>query len=149
MCSNSLLHNFVTVFAVYIGTRLRREIIHTNAIQWGAIMRMIFVFLILLVSVQAAPWFDWFGGSPAYRERKREERPQRQGKGGAERWKEICKVINPNGFAYPGSFPYPAAPVCPFYDWRRNHFRDKSWSLKKFLPYFCSLINFVKKNLRC
>lgn len=64
----------------------------------------------MIVCVLSAPWLDLLFGEPYYRSEGR----HRQGKSGGERWKEICRTINPDGFAYPGRVPYPSAPVCPW-----------------------------------
>lgn len=83
-------------------------------------MKPVFLLLLLLLvgSAICAPWIDlWFpsydGRNSGYNANGRN--PQyRQGRGGKERWKQICRTINPDPYAYAGRVPYPAAPVCPW-----------------------------------
>ena len=74
-------------------------------------MKVILILLLLITCVLGAPWLDlFFGRNPYYGNEGR----HRQGKNGKERWKEICRTINTDGFAFPGQVPYPAAPACPW-----------------------------------
>ena len=82
-------------------------------------MKVLVAFLLLIVAVSAAPWLNiLFGGQPGYNYRipeyKNQQFERRQGKGGKERWKEICRTINADPYAFPGRAPYPAGPVCPW-----------------------------------
>lgn len=82
-------------------------------------MRVILVFLLIINIAFAAPWVDIVFGNSGYNyqgyQRNQPYRQQRrQGKGGKERWKEICRTINPDPFAFPGRAPYPAPPACPW-----------------------------------
>lgn len=82
-------------------------------------MKILLTFLFLFTTVLAAPWLEiLFGGQPPYNyptpNDKSQQLRRRQGKGGKERWKEICRTINPDPYASAGRVPYPAAPVCPW-----------------------------------
>lgn len=82
-------------------------------------MKILFLFLLLIVVGSAAPWFELlFGGQPDYNYQipsyNNQQYRRREGKGGKERWKSICRTINPDPYAFPGRVPYPSAPVCPW-----------------------------------
>ncbi|KAK2587143.1 hypothetical protein KPH14_002901 [Odynerus spinipes] len=82
-------------------------------------MKTLFLFFLLIGNVLCAPWLDILLGQGSYGDQRsnnylNQRYRQRQGRGGKERWKEICRTINPNPFAFPGRVPYPAAPVCPW-----------------------------------
>lgn len=81
-------------------------------------MKTIILVLLLVACVSCAPWLDLFlGRQPTYNRQgpaHYEGRRHRQGKSGSERWKEICRTINVDNYAFPGRAPYPAAPVCPW-----------------------------------
>lgn len=55
-------------------------------------------------------WWNVFNG-PEVSQRPQNERTGRSGK---DRYKALCKVINPDPYAFPGKIPYPAAPLCPY-----------------------------------
>jgi hypothetical protein len=66
------------------------------------------VVLAVLMAAQAAPWLNWLtpntnrhklGGS---------------GRSGRDRFRSICRTINPDNYAFPGRVPYPSAPLCPY-----------------------------------
>lgn len=83
-------------------------------------MKILFILLLLIAAGSAAPWVEiLFGKQPDYDYQlppsyKNQQYRRRQGKAGKERWKEICRTINPNPYAFPGQVPYPSAPVCPW-----------------------------------
>lgn len=86
-------------------------------------MKLIFLLLLLISSSFCVPWLNlWFPRQSSYDNRNIEYangqdgpyQQYRQGRGGKERWKQICKTINPDSYAFPGRVPYPAAPVCPW-----------------------------------
>lgn len=83
-------------------------------------MKTFFLLFLLIGSVFGAPWLDiLLGGEKSYGNQRsdyylNQRYRQRQGRGGKERWKEICRTINVDPYAYPGRVPYPAAPVCPW-----------------------------------
>ena len=82
-------------------------------------MKLILLLLLLVGSAICAPWFDlWF---PSYGSRNSgynangRNQQYREGRGGGkERWKQICRTVNPDPYAFAGRAPYPAAPVCPW-----------------------------------
>jgi len=81
-------------------------------------MKLIILLLLLVSSVFCIPWLDlWFPQQYSYNNQNTgyyTNGPYRQSRGGKERWKQICKTINPDAYAFPGRVPYPAAPVCPW-----------------------------------
>jgi len=76
-------------------------------------MKLIILLLLLVSSASCIPWLDlWFPQQSTYDNRNtgyHANRAYRQGRGGKERWKQICRTINPDSYAYPGR-----APVCPW-----------------------------------
>lgn len=79
-------------------------------------MKILFAFLLLIATVFAAPWLEiLFGDQLGYNyDYRNQPYRRRQGKGGKERWKEICRTINVDPYAFPGRAPYPSGPVCPW-----------------------------------
>lgn len=81
-------------------------------------MKLIILLLLLVSSAFCIPWFDlWFPQQSSYDNRNigyYANGPYRQGRDGKERWKQICRTINPDPYAFPGRVPYPAAPICPW-----------------------------------
>ena len=60
-------------------------------------------------SYQQPDYYSGYGGS-SYTARPRAKPTTRQGR----TYKDICRVVNPNQFAFPNRVPYPAAPYCPY-----------------------------------
>lgn len=83
-------------------------------------MKLIILLLLLVSSVVCVPWLDlWFPQQFSYSNRNTGYYANipsyRQSRGGGkERWKQICRTINPDAYAFPGRVPYPAAPACPW-----------------------------------
>jgi len=83
-------------------------------------MKLIFLLLLIVSSAFCMPWLDLWFPQQSYRSRNIRYyengpyRQYRQGRGGKERWKQICKTINVDPYAFPGRVPYPAAPICPW-----------------------------------
>lgn len=81
-------------------------------------MKLIILLLLLVSSAFCIPWLDlWFPQQSSYNNQNTgyyANVPYRQSRGGKERWKQICRTINPDSYAFPGRVPYPAAPVCPW-----------------------------------
>lgn len=81
-------------------------------------MKLIILLLLLVSSAFCIPWLDlWFPQQSSYDNQNTgyyANAPYRQSRGGKERWKQICRTINPDSYAFPGRVPYPAAPVCPW-----------------------------------
>lgn len=83
-------------------------------------MKTFFLFFLLIGNVICAPWLDLlFGEQQTYPDHRsdyylNQRYKQRQGRGGKERWKQICRTINGDPYTFPGQVPYPAAPVCPW-----------------------------------
>lgn len=79
-------------------------------------MKTLILLLLLVNSAFCISWLDlWF--PQQYDNRNTgyyANGPYRQGRGGKERWKQICRTINSDVYAFPGRVPYPAAPVCPW-----------------------------------
>lgn len=40
------------------------------------------------------------------------QQPKRRTTKAGRSYKDICRVVNPNPYAFPGKFPYPAVPIC-------------------------------------
>lgn len=81
-------------------------------------MKILFLFLLFIITGYAAPWFEiLFGKQQDYTYQplsyKNQQSRRQQGKRGGERWKEICRTINPDPYAFPGRIPYPSVPICP------------------------------------
>lgn len=76
-------------------------------------MKILFIFFLAIGMVFGGPWLDrllemqFSLSNPSYKNYDRA--PRRQAKGGKERWKEICRVVNPDSYAFPGR-----APMCPY-----------------------------------
>lgn len=68
----------------------------------------VIILVIIMVKIDAAPWFNWFSGDHSIRT------GYRNPKSGKERYKQLCRVLNPDNYAFPGRIPYPAAPLCPY-----------------------------------
>lgn len=81
-------------------------------------MKILFLVLLLIVAGSAAPWVEILFGKQAdysYQPSNyKNQQYRRHGKGGKERWKDICRTINPDPYAFPGRAPYPSAPICPW-----------------------------------
>lgn len=79
--------------------------------------KALFTFLLLLlatVSVYAAPWFDLFFNSIPETDPYSSGSGYRSPKSGKERYKQLCRVLNADNYAFPDKVPYPAAPLCPY-----------------------------------
>lgn len=81
-------------------------------------MKILFLFLLFIITGYAAPWFEiLFGKQQDYTYQplsyKNQQSKRRQEKRGEERWKEICRMINPDPYAFPDRVPYPSVPICP------------------------------------
>jgi hypothetical protein len=70
---------------------------------------VVLVVLLLVLAVEAAPWLSWFTYGSADRKRL-----GGSGRSGRDRFRSICRTINPDNFAFPGRVPYPSAPLCPY-----------------------------------
>lgn len=79
-------------------------------------MKLILLLLLLVNCVFCASWLDLFFPRPSSYSNQNNGpyRQYRQGRGGKERWKEICRTINVDPYAFPGRAPYPVGPVCPW-----------------------------------
>jgi len=80
-------------------------------------MKLIILLLLLISLVSCKPWLDLWFPQQSYDNRNTgyyANDPYRQSRGGKERWKQICRTINADSYAFPGRVPYPAAPVCPW-----------------------------------
>lgn len=69
--------------------------------------------LVICTCVYAAPWLDLFLNSIPETDPYNNQ-GYRTGKSGKERYKQLCRVINPDNYAFPGKIPYPSAPLCPY-----------------------------------
>ncbi|KAI5694217.1 hypothetical protein M8J75_012911 [Diaphorina citri] len=67
------------------------------------------LFITLSAAAPAPFWWNSFNGPNPTPARQNE----RTGRSGKDRYKALCKVINPDPYAFPGRIPYPAAPFCP------------------------------------
>lgn len=69
---------------------------------------VIVLVLQIMVMTNAAPWFDWFFGDFSVRTTNRHP------KSGKDRYQQLCRVLNPDNYAFPNRIPYPAAPLCSY-----------------------------------
>ncbi|CAH0765130.1 unnamed protein product [Bemisia tabaci] len=91
--------------------------------NWLAIVVALWLSLVTVMSAPAPTWWDelfnpsrGYGGNGGYGSRSGGEfnqYPARQGRSGKEKYNALCKVLNPDPYAFPGKIPYPAAPFCP------------------------------------
>ncbi|XKL61956.1 hypothetical protein PGB90_001789 [Kerria lacca] len=73
---------------------------------------IVIVFVFFTISAYAAPWLDLFLNS--FPQNTWSESGHRNVKSGKERYKQLCRVLNPDNYAFPEKIPYPAAPICPY-----------------------------------
>jgi hypothetical protein len=66
------------------------------------------VLAVVLVAAQAAPWLNWFTPNT------NRHRLGGSGRSGRDRFRSICRTVNPDNYAFPGRVPYPSAPLCPY-----------------------------------
>ena len=69
---------------------------------------VLLVVVVLLLAVQAAPWLNWLTQNT---NRHRLGGSERSGR---DRFRSICRTVNPDNYAFPGRVPYPSAPLCPY-----------------------------------
>lgn len=69
---------------------------------------VIILVLTIMMTIDAAPWLNWFLGDFPTRT------SYRHPKSGKDRYKQLCRVLNPDNYAFPDRIPYPAAPLCPY-----------------------------------
>jgi hypothetical protein len=70
---------------------------------------VLLVVLLLVLVVQAAPWLNWFTYGST-----NTQKLGGSGRSGRNRFRSICRTINPDNYAFPGRVPYPSAPLCPY-----------------------------------
>ncbi|KAK0183255.1 hypothetical protein PV327_001314 [Microctonus hyperodae] len=70
------------------------------------------VLFLLIVSITAAPWLEqlFTGYNKPRRANNKNHRKQNRDKDDGQSWKEICRLMNPSGHAFPGRGPYAACP---------------------------------------
>lgn len=66
------------------------------------------VLVVMLLTVQAAPWLNWLS------QNTNRHRLGGAGRSGRDRFRSICRTVNPDNYAFPGRVPYPSAPLCPY-----------------------------------
>lgn len=69
---------------------------------------LVLVVMLLVLAVHAAPWLNWFTQGTS------RHRLGGSGRSGRDRFRSICRTINPDNYAFPGRAPYPSAPLCPY-----------------------------------
>lgn len=71
---------------------------------------LVSIFVCVIGTINAAPWLDWIFNEPQPQVNSGYRNP----KSGKESYKQLCRVLNPDNYAFPDKVPYPAAPVCPY-----------------------------------
>jgi len=80
--------------------------------------KVVILLLAALLAVHAGPVYFQQGLlgflQPTQRPSRNAYPQQQQQRKGRSRYDQICKVHNPNPFAFPGKAPFPAQPLCSY-----------------------------------